>query len=64
MQKTKIMKAKLLTETVKNTSLSLKGIDNIQSSNSFTFSVFGVCDWVSNNIFEENLKDTSSFFIN
>merc|ERR1712141_952806 len=44
--------------------LSLQSIDNIHGSDSLPLCMFGIGDSITDDIFQENLKDTSGFFIN
>merc|ERR1719433_373887 len=53
----------LTSKSVESTSLSLQSIDNIHSSDSLPLSMFSIGDSITDDIFQENLKDTSSFFI-
>ena len=52
----------LATESIKNFACSFESIDNVQSSDSFAFCMFGVGDSITNDIFEEYTKNTASFF--
>merc|ERR1719369_2210299 len=54
----------LSTETIEGTALPLESIDNIHGSNGFPFGVFSVGDSVTNDILQEHLENTTSFFIN
>merc|ERR1719433_1479035 len=54
----------LTSKSVESTSLSLQSIDNIHSSDSLPLSMFSIGDSITDDIFQEYLEDTSSFFIN
>ena len=54
---------RLLTETVKDSSLSLESVDDVESGDSLTLSVFSVGDRVSDDVLEEHLEDTTGFFV-
>jgi hypothetical protein len=56
-------KVNLSTETVESSSLSLKGIDNIHSSYCLSSSMFSVSYSITDDVFEEDLQDTTSFFV-
>ena len=53
----------LSTESVKGLALSFQSIDNIKSSDSFSFGEFGVSDCISENIFKEYFETPTSFFV-
>ena len=53
----------LAAKSVQSPALPLQGIDNVHSSDSLPLSMLSVGDSISDDIFEENLKDTSGFFI-
>ena len=53
----------LTSESVEGTSLSLKGIDNIHSSDSLPLGVFSVGDSIPDNILKENLENTTGLLI-
>ena len=58
------MKVKCLTsETVKGSALSLKGIDNIKSSDSLSSGVLSVGHSISDDVLKENLKDTTGLLV-
>jgi hypothetical protein len=48
-------KARLSTETVEGSALSLQGVDDVEGSNSLSLGVFGVGDRVSDDVLEEDL---------
>src|ERR1700712_805277 len=53
----------LTSETVEGTSLPFQSIYNVHSSDSFPFSVFSVCNSITDNVFQENFEDTTCFFV-
>ena len=53
----------LSTESVKGFALSLQSVDDVQSGDGLSLGVFSVGDRVSDNIFKEDLEDTTSFFV-
>jgi hypothetical protein len=53
----------LTSETVQGASLSLQSIDDIHSSDSLSLSVLGVCNGISDDVLEEDLKNTTGLFI-
>ena len=54
----------LSAEAVEGLSLSFQGVDDVKSSDCLSLGVFGVGDRISDNILEEDLEDSSSFFVN
>ena len=57
-------RASLTSESVQGTSLSFQSVDNVHSGDSLSLGVLSVSDCITDNIFQENLEDTSGFFIN
>ena len=53
----------LSTESVKSTSLSFQGIDDVHGGDSLSLGVLSVCYCITNNVFQENFQDTTSFFV-
>ena len=53
----------LTTETVQGAALALEGVDNVEGGDSLALSVFGVGDSITDDGFEEGLKDTAGFFV-
>ena len=53
----------LTSESIEGTSLSLEGIDDIHSGDSLPLGVFGVGDGITDDIFKENLEDTTSLLV-
>lgn len=52
-----------MTKTVKHSSLALEGVNDIESGDSLSLSVFGVSDGVSDDVFQEHLENTTCFFV-
>ena len=53
----------LTTESIESFSLTLEGVDDIHRGDSLSFGVFAVGDGISDDIFEEDFEDATSFFI-
>ena len=53
----------LTSESIKGTALPLEGIDDIHSGDSFPLSMFSVGDSITDDIFQENLEDTTGLFV-
>ena len=53
----------LSTESVKGLSLSLEGVDDVHGSDGLTAGVLGVGDRVTDDVLEEDLKDSTGFFV-
>merc|ERR1712141_338338 len=53
----------LTSESVESTSLSLQSIDDVHGSDGLPLGVFSVSDSITDDIFQEDLEDTSGFFI-
>ena len=53
----------LTSESVQGASLPLEGIDNIHGGDGLPLGMFSVGDSITDDIFQENLEDTSGFFI-
>jgi hypothetical protein len=53
----------LTTETVDGSALTLEGVDNIQRSNGLSLGVLSVSDGITDNVFQEDLEDTTGFFV-
>ena len=54
----------LSAESVEGTSLSLKGVDDVESGDSLSLGVFGVGHRVTDDILQKDLKDSSGLFVN
>ena len=50
-------------EAVESSSLSLEGVDDVESGDGLSLGVLGVGDGVPDHIFEENFKNTSGLFV-
>ena len=61
----RVMKSlnRLSTETVQSLSLTLEGVDNVHSGDGLSAGVFCVSDGITNDVLEEDLEDTTSFFV-
>ena len=55
--------AHLYPKTIEELSPTLEGVDDIHGSDGPAFSVLGVCDSVTDEIFEEDLEYTASFLV-
>ncbi len=53
----------LTTETVESATLPLECVHDIERGDRLALGVFGVCDRVADNAFEEGLEDTTGFFV-
>ena len=53
----------LTAETVESAALSLEGVDNIHGCDSLSLGVLGVGNGITNDVFQENLEDTTGFFV-
>ena len=56
-------KVGLTSESVEGSALSFQSIDDIHSSDGLSFGMFGVGDSITDDIFEEDLEYSSSFFV-
>lgn len=54
----------LAAESVEGTSLTLEGVDDVHSGYGFPLGVLGVGDGVPDDVLEEYLEDSASFFVN
>ncbi len=54
---------RLSAESVKGSALSLESIDNVHGGNSFTTSVLGVGDSITNDVLEEAGEDVTDFLV-
>ena len=53
----------LTSETVQGLSLTLEGVDNVHSGDGLAAGVFGVGDGITDDVLQEHLQDTTSFFV-
>ena len=53
----------LSTESVQGSSLAFQGVDNIESCDSLSLGMLGVGDGITDYVFQEDLEDTSGFFV-
>ena len=58
-----IRERRLTSESVEGSVLSLKSIDDIHSCDDLPLGMFSVGDGISDDVFQENLQDSSGFFI-
>ena len=53
----------LTSESIEGTSLAFQGVDDVHGGHSLPLGVLSVGDSISDHIFQEDLEDSSSFFI-
>ena len=53
----------LTSESVQSSALSFQSIYDIHSGDGLSLGMLGVCDSISDDIFQENLEDSSGLFI-
>ena len=53
----------LTSESVQGTSLTFQSIDDVHGCDGLPLGVLGVCDGITDDIFKENLEDTTGLFI-
>ena len=53
----------LTSETVQGLSLTLEGVDDIHGGDGLSAGVFGVGDGITDDVLQEHLQDTTSFFV-
>ncbi len=58
-----LVRKRLTSESVESLALSFQSIDNIHGGDSLPLGVLGVGDSITNDIFKENLENTSGFFV-
>ena len=58
-----VMADDLTSESVKGSSLSFQGIDDIHGGDGLSLGMLGVGDSISDDVFQENLEDTTGFFV-
>ena len=56
-------KLDLTTESVQSASLSFQGVDDVHGSDSLSLGVLCVCDCITDDIFQENFQNSTSFLI-
>lgn len=54
---------RLSTESVEGSSLTFQGVDNIEGGDSLSLGVLGVGDGITDDVFQEDLEDTSGLFV-
>lgn len=57
------MRAHLTAEAVQGATLPLEGVDDVHGGNGLALSVLGVGDSVTDNVFQENLENTTCLFV-
>ena len=58
-----LLRADLTSESIEGTSLPLEGIDDIHSGDSLPLGMFSVGDGITDDIFKENLEDTTGLLV-
>ena len=53
----------LSTESVQGPSLSLQSVDDVHGCDGLPLGVLGVGDGITDDVFQENLEDTTGFFV-
>ena len=53
----------LSTESVEGSSLAFQGVDNVESGDSLSLGMLSVGDGITDDVFQEDLEDTSGFFV-
>ena len=53
----------LSTESVEGTSLTFQGVDDVHGGDGLSLGVLSVGDCITDHVLQENLEDTSGFFI-
>ena len=54
---------RLTSETVQGTSLPLQSVDDVHGGDGLPLGVFGVCDGVTDYVFQKHLQHTTGFFV-
>ena len=54
---------RLSTESVEGSSLAFQGVDDIECGDGLSLGMLGVGDGITDDVFQENLEDTSGLFI-
>jgi len=54
---------RLTTEAVEGSALSLESVDDVKGGDSLSLCVFGICDCITDDRFEEGLEDTTGLFV-
>ena len=55
--------ARLTTETVESTSLTLESVDNVEGGDGLALGVLSVCDGVTDDTLEEGLENTAGLLV-
>ena len=53
----------LTSESVQGTSLAFQSVDNIHGGDCLPLGVLGVCDGITDDIFQEDFQDTTGFLV-
>ena len=53
----------LTSESVEGTSLTFQGVDDVHGGDGLPLCVLGVCDGITDHVLQENLEDSTSFFV-
>ena len=54
---------RLSAESVQGSSLTFQNVQNIEGCDKLSFGMLGVANSITDDIFQENLEDTSGFFV-
>lgn len=54
---------RLSTESVEGSSLAFQGVDDIECGDGLSLGMLGVGDGITDDVFQENLEDTSGLFV-
>ena len=54
---------RLSTESVEGSSLAFQGVDDIKCGDGLSLGMLGVGDGITDDVFQENLEDTSGLFV-
>ena len=57
------LNARLTSESVQGTSLAFQSVDDVHGGDSLALGVLGVGDCISDHVLEEDLEDSSGFFV-
>lgn len=54
----------LCPEAIEGATLPFQGVDYIERSDGFSLGMFGICNRIPDDIFQEDLEHPTSFFVN
>ena len=57
------LNARLTSESVQGTSLAFQSVDDVHGGDCLSLGVLGVGDCISDHVLEEDLEDSSGFFV-